>query len=362
MPGRTCCRRSMTSTVGSSVASVTIIATVRNESATIEQLLSSMFAQHVLPAEIIIADAGSTDGTREHLRAWSERFPLLRVIEAPGAGRSAGRNLAIQAATSEWIACTDGGVLLDEHWLQALLRGVDEARAQGQPVDVVSGFFSLDARTVFELALGCVTLPDERELHTDRFLPSSRSVLFRKAAWQRAGGYPEWLDVCEDLLFDLELRKSGASFRFAGDALVHFRPRRSIGAYFWQYYTYARGDGKSLLWTFRHAVRYLTYASAVVLLLGALGGPRRKTILALSALAGAGIIYMRQPYIRLSSRRQSPMQASVVARAGALALLPTLRFIGDVAKMCGYPVGLAWRAQHRSPQQFMPRPGTASEQ
>jgi hypothetical protein len=30
-----------------------------------------------------------------------------------------------------------------------------------------------------------------------------------------------------------------------------------------------------------------------------------------------------------------------------LALIPLLRVVGDVAKMCGYPVGLWWRWRNR---------------
>ena len=34
-------------------------------------------------------------------------------------------------------------------------------------------------------------------------------------------------------------------------------------------------------------------------------------------------------------------------RLAALAWVPALRLIGDVAKMAGYPVGLWWRLTHR---------------
>ena len=40
-----------------------------------------------------------------------------------------------------------------------------------------------------------------------RFLPSSRSVAFRKSAWTAIGGYPAWLDYGEDIVFDLALQE-----------------------------------------------------------------------------------------------------------------------------------------------------------
>ena len=104
----------------------------------------------------------------------------------------------------------------------------------------------------------------------ETFLPSSRSVAFRKAAWITAGGYPEWIDYCEDLIFDLRLREIAAPMIFEPGALVYFRPRPSLNAFYRQYYRYARGDGKADLWRKRHAIRYATYliAAPLIFLLG----------------------------------------------------------------------------------------------
>jgi hypothetical protein len=171
-------------------------------------------------------------------------------------------------------------------------------------------------------------------------LPSSRSVAFRKVAWEASGGYPEWLDYCEDLIFDFRLRNLYSTFPFVPEAQVHFRPRSDLKAFFKQYYQYARGDGKADLWRKRHAIRYLTYLVAAPLLV----------VLALfhspwwwlALLAGA-IIYTATPY-----RRLWPLLKpySLSQRLQALLLVPIIRVVGDVAKMIGYPVGLAWRWQN----------------
>jgi GT2 family glycosyltransferase len=163
-------------------------------------------------------------------------------------------------------------------------------------------------------------------------LPSSRSILFRRAAWERVGGYPEWLDYCEDLVFDLALRRSGCTFAFAPEAIAHFRPRRSLAAFFRQYYLYVRGDGKAGLWARRHAVRYATYVFAALVV-----GRRRRWawLLPLGAVA-----YTRRPYARLKLDTLSPTEAVL-----AVAMVPLIRFTGDLAKMLGYPVGICWRVR-----------------
>ena len=96
--------------------------------------------------------------------------------------------------------------------------------------------------------MGATVLPTVDEVKPESFLPSSRSVAFTKEAWEAAGGYPEWIDYCEDLIFDFRLRDAAGPFAWAPEAVAHFRPRGSLKSFFKQYYRYARGDGKADLW------------------------------------------------------------------------------------------------------------------
>ena len=50
--------------------------------------------------------------------------------------------------------------------------------------------------------------------------------------------YPEWLDYCEDLLFDFAIRAQCGGFSFAPNAIVYFRPRGSLRSFYKQYYLY----------------------------------------------------------------------------------------------------------------------------
>lgn len=320
---------------------VSLIATVLNEGESIKRLMQSLQAQTRPADEIVIVDGGSTDGTPDVIRSYADVLPL-RVLLEPGCNISAGRNIAIQAAAGDIIAATDAGVRLPPEWLANIVRPFEE----DPKVDMVGGFFKADPHTTFELAMGATVLPLAEEIDGASFLPSSRSVAFRKARWETVGGYPEWLDYCEDLVFDIRLKAVTERFVFAPDALVYFRPRGSLRAFYKQYYLYARGDGKADLWRKRHLIRYVTYlvVAPVIVLLGLLVHP-----LLLLLFIPAAVVYLYRPYRRLGTLWSDAPDRSSGAALYAITLVPVIRVVGDVAKMIGYPVGLRWRKQMRPP-------------
>ncbi len=317
-------------------ARVAVILTVLNEAHTVGPLLDSLAAQTRPPDEIVIVDGGSTDGTLEILNTYARRLPL-KVLSVPGANISQGRNVAIQATNADIIACTDAGVRLTPTWLERLLAPWE----QGEDPPAVAGFFLPDPHTTFELALAVTTLPLPEEIDPHRFLPSSRSVAFTRATWERVGGYPEWLDYSEDIVFDLRVRALTPGFVWAPAAVVFFRPRPHLRAFFRQYRNYAFGDGQADLWRLRHAVRYGTYLIALPLLLW--GGFALHPGVWMGLLLG-GIAYCRRPWWRLG---RTNVEGGRWQHVMAALWVPVLRVVGDVAKMVGYPQGLWWRYRHR---------------
>ena len=317
---------------------VSVIATVFNESASLPRLLDALAAQTQSPDEVVIVDGGSNDDTLATLERCARQGKIpLRVYSHPGANISQGRNSAIAAAHGEIIAVTDAGVDLVPEWLAELVRPYE----RDPNVHVVSGFFVAAPQTPFEVAMGATVLPALSDVNPSTFLPSSRSVSFRKEAWAEVGGYPEWLDYCEDLILDLELRDRFGSFAFAPRAVARFRPRPNLKAFFTQYYRYARGDGKADLWRRRHAIRYVTYGLVVpaLVLLAVLHSPWW-----LLGLAAGAALYMATPYRRLVGMASG---LSWAGRLYAVAMVPCVRVVGDAAKMIGYPVGWVWRLRHR---------------
>ena len=338
---------------------VSVICTVLNEGESICRLMDSLAAQARQPDEIVIVDGGSRDNTVAVIQEYGDRLPLRVLIES-GANISRGRNVAIGAATGDVIASVDAGVWLEPAWLAELVAPLESAnqrinestnsKSANQQISntqyatrntqSVAGFFVPDTRSAFEIAMGATVLPTVDEIQPDGFLPSSRSVAYTKTAWAAAGGYPEWIDYCEDIIFDLRLLDVVGPFAWAPRAVAHFRPRSSLKAFAKQYYRYARGDGKADLWRKRHLIRYATYLIALPGLIGLSVFHSSGWWLVL--LAGA-LFYCAAPYRRLRSRLA---ELPLGGRLYAIILVPIIRLIGDVAKMLGYPAGWIWRLRN----------------
>jgi glycosyltransferase involved in cell wall biosynthesis len=300
---------------------VSLVATVKDARHAIEEFLESLARQTRKPDEVVIVDGGSTDGTVEILRG----ADWVTLIEEPGANIAQGRNLAVRSATHDVIAVSDADCVLAADWLERLLepirRGADVAMGSYRPL--VEGFF--------EACAAAVSVPELDELHPDRFLPSARSVAFRREIFDAAGRYPEWLDIGEDMFVNLRWRELGARMELAPDAQVWWRPRSTLAEHWRQYAAYARGDAIAGMHARRHAIRFGVYAGLAAAL-----ASRRRAPLVLAAAAGA--LYAARPVIR--ARR---MARSKQERAAAVAVVPALLGFTDVAKMTGYVSGLLSR-------------------
>jgi len=310
---------------------VSVIATVRNEGGTVERFLDALLAQTRPADEIVVVDGGSTDGTVEAIERVRRREPRVRIHREPGASISRGRNLAIELAEGPLVAVTDAGTVAAPDWLEKLVRPLEN----DPDAAVSAGFFVAGGRTWFERTLSTLITTQVHEVDPHRFLPSSRSVAFRKEWWQRVGGYPEWLTHGEDVVFDLDLRRAGAKFVFVPDALVTWFSRATLRQYFGQYFNYGRAEGRASIYVNRNAARYGAYAAGAYLLRRSRRDPR------LLPLAGVGVgLHFARFYRRLWRR---PPAETTLGVLGAHAIAPVVIVVGDVAKMIAFPLGMSQR-------------------
>jgi glycosyltransferase involved in cell wall biosynthesis len=301
---------------------VSLIATVLNGADHLEAFLGSLAAQTRPPDEVVIVDGGSADGTVALLAAAEG----VTLIEEPGANISRGRNVAIAAAAHDVIAATDADCVLEPTWLEELLRPL------GEGADVSMGFYLPITDGFLSECLAAVNLPlDASEVDPATFMPSARSVAFRRDAIEAVGGYPEWLDIGEDMWVDHRWRERGLDLRFAPEALVRWRLRPTLRATWTQYFRYARGDARGGLYPERHALRFGVYGGLGVALASRRVWPKALAAAGAAAYAGGPV---RRAWRRMGDARERAIAAFVV---------PALMAWIDSAKMAGYAAGLVER-------------------
>jgi len=300
---------------------VSLICTLKNEESSVKEFLDSLLSQSRQPDEIIIVDGGSTDRTVEIINSYIENGAPIKLIVKEGPNIAEGRNIAIKNAKYDVIASTDAGCRIDKHWLENLIKPFEEDPS----VDVVAGWYEADARTEFEECVAELTYPKlERVLkNPDKFLPSSRSVAFKKKCWEKVGGYPEWLYTAEDTLFDLNLKKVGCKFAFVPYAVVWWKVRPNLRSLFKQFYLYAKGNGKAGLFLKKYLREYALYLLGLILLLS---GFVYKSLWLL--LIACVLIYLLRPTIKAYKELRS---FKVFIIAPTIILIHALGIFGYIA-------------------------------
>lgn len=299
---------------------VSLIATVKDAAPFVGDFLDSVRSQTRAPDEVVILDGGSTDGTLDVLRGAS----WVTVLEEPGANIARGRNLAIAKAAHDVLAVSDADCVLAPDWLEHIVRPLERG------ADVSMGMYQPLTTSFFEACAAAVSIKERDEINPDRYLPSARSVAFLRDAFEDAGGYPEWLEIGEDMFLNQAWRKAGVRMRLAREAVVFRRPRPGPAEYWRQFVAYAEGDALGGMHARRHAARFTAYG------LLAVAAASRSRLLK-TAVVAASAAYAAGP-VRRAWRRMSGRERLV-----ATAAVPALMAFTDAAKLTGYVRGLIRR-------------------
>lgn len=100
---------------------LSLIITTYNWPEALDSVLASVLEQSRLPDEIIVADDGSGDATRNLIAAWQHKSPIPLVHswqQDLGFRLSESRNKAIKLARGEYIVMIDGDLSLHKHFIK----------------------------------------------------------------------------------------------------------------------------------------------------------------------------------------------------------------------------------------------------
>ena len=178
----------------------------------LEDTLKHVYAQTILPHEIIAIDDGSTDGTQAFLRHEQEKFPsgFIKIFEQKNCGPGAARNVGIKNASGTWVAFLDS----DDIWREQRIQRAIETIEKNPNVIVVSNNICerYEDGSERELKLHEHLNKDESvfvQLYKGNFLSTS-SVCVKKDIVERVGSFNEELRAAQDYDLWLRLAREGS--------------------------------------------------------------------------------------------------------------------------------------------------------
>ncbi len=227
--------------------SISLVSTIFNDCFGLECFFSAMESQTKKPNEIIIVDAGSTDGTRELMQAEATRMDRpwrMIALQENRCNVARGRDLAIEAATGELIVSTDIGCDWAPEWLEELVTPL-ETEPQ---IDLVIGSWAVDKDDLEgPWALTEWALKGDQRLEADaESYSSSRSIAYRKPVWEALGKYPEDLTLAaDDAVFHYLIEKAEVSRVGAPSIRCWWHRHSDLQGFLKEAFRYGLGDGEA---------------------------------------------------------------------------------------------------------------------
>jgi len=181
---------------------VSVLVAVYNDEQRLGRCLDSLLAQTFPAWEAIVVDDGSTDDTLTIARAYSDRDPRIRVVQAAHCGPGAARNIGLAEARGEWVAILDS-----DDWAVPDRLALQLAFSRRHPeVGCIGGAatrISTSGHTWGTWSPGPRSIDQYRSMRANGSLIYfvHSTVLVRRAVMLQAGGYPEDYPTGEDTAF-----------------------------------------------------------------------------------------------------------------------------------------------------------------
>lgn len=232
---------------------VVVVIPALNEADHIEACVRSLMTgdARLQAIEVVVADGGSRDRTREIVLGLRDAFPNLRLIDNPMRLQSAAVNLAARQAgegRSILVRC-DAHAIYPENYV---MRVADSLVRHGVaslvvPMDATgTSCFQRANAWIVDTPLGSGGSA-HRGGRKSGEVDHGHHAGFDLKAFLAIDGYDETFSHNEDAEYDARLRQSGGRIFLDADIRLSYLPRATVGALARQYFNYGKGRARTLM-------------------------------------------------------------------------------------------------------------------
>ena len=217
--------------------SLSVVVPCLNAAATLGVQLEALAGQQ-WPGfwEVIVADNGSTDGSREVMERFRGRIPGLRLVDASDRrGQAHARNLGAAAARGDALLFCDADDEVAPGWLAAMGRALAEHDFVACRYDTAKLNPEWVRRTHLNPQATGLTAYDYPP-----YLPHAGGggLGVKRRVHEAVGGFDESMPALEDTDYCWRIQRAGTPLAFVPDALVHIRHKGTLPAVFRQGLSY----------------------------------------------------------------------------------------------------------------------------
>lgn len=236
--------------------SVLIVVPTLNERAQIDHVIETLLSGAPEDARLVVADGGSTDGTRERVETIAALTPRVQLVHNPARIQSAGINEAVRQAGdgAEYLLRADAHALYPADFCNALMAEAAEVGADSVtvPMDTLASCnFTIGVAAAQNSLLGTGGSA-HRTAGGGKFVDHGHHALMRMDTFRAVGGYDEGQSHNEDAELDYRLQAVGGRIWLSGRVSIGYLPRKSFPALFRQYRAYGKGRAMTIL---KHRLR-----------------------------------------------------------------------------------------------------------
>jgi glycosyltransferase involved in cell wall biosynthesis len=222
-----------------------------NEARYIEACLRSVLGQDYPPdrLEVVVADGGSTDGTRQIVERMAAADPRIGLVDNPARVQAAGMNAAIRRAQGDVIVRMDVHCVYEHDYVRKCVEVLERTGA-----DNAGGAQRARANTAFQRAV-CAALSSPlgvgsagyRSSLKEGFVDTVFLGAFPRRIFEEVGLYDPGAVTNEDAELNQRIHAAGGRVYLSREIVVHYYPRESFGALARQYLRYGHGRARTLL-------------------------------------------------------------------------------------------------------------------